>query len=323
MWTPPLVEKWVVYKMKSFKGYLEERFQDWKSGSAPAWTESLSTMLFDLPRDGIVDIHIPLSPSIMSRIWPKSIRSKAFHLTDFDGVKKLKGMQKGKKSISAFYNMDDYMITSGIKTEGGYVVELEGDVLAASPDDISSQPDKSGRRWITLSSIMNPPTAADPGLGGKAKLGGIETDIQDVLVEILGKNGKGPYRAGDTNEIAKAWSYLGKSTGGKEKSLIIKDYIDGMEKVMKKHSKPLRSVLTDYTKKKTLEPDPDSGETAMWDELVVNNFTIQMIHIGPEMSPDFDPENEDSLGKEDLGGFDYLLYDDAGDMIDYINRALI
>ena len=310
--------------MKSFKGYLQERFQDWKSGSAPAWTESLSTMLFDLPRDGIVDIHIPLSPSIMSRIWPKSIRSKAFHLTDFDGVKKLKGMQGGKRSISAFYNMDDYMITSGIKTEGGYVVELEGDVLAASPDDISSQPDKSGRRWITVSSLMNGPFDADPGLGGRTKLRGIEKDIMALLTDIMAKNDLGPYKkAMTTTEINKGWIYLGQSTGGKEKSLIIKDYIDGMEKIMKKYSKPLRSVLTDYTKKKTLDPDPDSGETAMWDELVVNNFTIQMIHIGPEMSPDFDPENEDSLGKEDLGGFDYLLYDDAGDMIDYINRALI
>jgi hypothetical protein len=310
--------------MKSFKGYLQERFQDWKSGSAPAWTESLSTMLFDLPRDGIVDIHIPLSPSIMSRIWPKSIRSKAFHLTDFDGVKKLKGMQKGRKSISAFYNMDDYMITSGIKTEGGYVVELEGDVLAASPDDISSQPDKSGRRWITVSSLLNGPFDADPGLGGKAKLRGIEEDIKALLTDIMAENDLGPYNQYmTTTEINKGWIYLGKSTGGKEKSLIIKDYIDGMENIMKKYAKPLRSILTDYTKKRTLEPDPDSGETAMWDELVVNNFTIQMIHIGPEMSPDFDPENEDSLGKEDLGGFDYLLYDDAGDMVDYINRKLI
>ena len=310
--------------MKSFKGYLQERFQDWKSGNAPAWTESLSTMLFDLPRAGLVDIHIPLSPSIMSRIWPKSIRSKAFHLTDYDGLGKLKGLQKGKRSISAFYNMDDYMIGSGIKTEGGYIVELEGDVLAASPDDISSQPDKSGRRWITVSSLMNSPFDSDPGLGGKAKLRGIEEDIKTLLTDIMAENDLGPYNQYmTTTEINKGWIYLGKSTSGKEKSLIIKDYIDGMENIMKKYAKPLRSILTDYTKKRTLEPDPDSGETAMWDELVVNNFTIQMIHIGPEMSPDFDPENEDSLGKEDLGGFDYLLYDDAGDMIDYINRALI
>ena len=30
---------------------------------AVAWTESLSTMLFDLPRDGLEDLKIPLSPS--------------------------------------------------------------------------------------------------------------------------------------------------------------------------------------------------------------------------------------------------------------------
>ena len=301
--------------MKTFKQYLKERFQEWKKAGAPAWTQSLSTMLFDLPRAGFKDLKIPLSPSIMKRVWPKSVRSKAFHLTDFDGVKKLKGMQGKKRSISVFYNIDDYMISSGIKTEGGYVVELEGDVLAASPDDISSQPDKSGRRWITFSSIMNPSTAADPGLGGKTKLKGIETDLQNLLVEILGKNGKGPYRVGDTNVIAKAWSYLGKVTDGKEKSVIIKDYIDGMEKIMKKHSKSLGSILTDYTKKRTLEPDPDSGDVAIWDELVVNNFKIQKIHVGPEFADDF---RED----DDVEGFPFEVYDDAGDMVDYINRTV-
>jgi len=317
--------------MKSFKGYLKETFQDWKSGSAPAWTESLSTMLFDLPRAGLKDIHIPLSPSIMNRIWPKSVRSKAFHLTDYDGLEKLKGMQKGKKSISAFYNIDDYIIGSGIKTHGGYVVELEGDVLAASPDDVSSQPDKSGRRWITVSSLMNPSTASDPGLGGASKLRGIEDDIQTVLVKILQDNGKDVDEKTSTTNINFEWSGLGKATGGKEKSLIIKDYIDGMEKVMKKHSKSLRSVLTDYTKKRTLEPDPDSGDVAMWDELVVNNFTIQKIHVGPEFSPDFAPLEKGEGGDRmytfgdrdaDIEGFPFELYYEVGDMVDYINRTL-
>ena len=300
--------------MKSFKGYLQERFQDWKSGNAPAWTESLSTMLFDLPRAGLVDIHIPLSPSIMSRIWPKSIRSKAFHLTDFDGVKKLKGMQKGKRSISAFYNMDDYMIVSGIKTEGGYVVELEGDVLAASPDDISSQPDKSGRRWITLSSIMNPPTAADPGLGGKAKLKGMENDINEMMLEIIMQYADDPKFMPNTN---KSWIALRQEYLNEKKilSLIIKDYIDGMEKIMKKYSAKLKSVLLDYVKKRVLEPDPDSGEISEWDELVVNNFKIQKIHVGPEFSPDFD-------GDDDIDGFPFELYDTPEDMVDYMTRTV-
>ena len=309
--------------MKSFKGYLQEKFQDWKSGSGPAWTESLSTMLFDLPRAGLKDLKIPLSSSIMNRVWPKSVRSKAFHVTDLDGVFKLTKMGK-TKSISAFYNIEDIMISSGIKTNGGYVVELEGDVLAASPDDISSQPDKSGRRWITFSSLMNPSTAADPGLGGKAKLRGIETDLEDLLVGILKKNGEDVDIVSSSNVIGLEWSALGMKHGGKTKSIIIKDYLDGMEKIMKKHSKSLRSVLTDYTKKRTLEPDPDSGDVAMWDELVINNFTIQKVHVGQEFGPDFsDPEVVDRFSKHFEGlGVSYELYDDVGDMVDYINKVV-
>ena len=294
--------------MLTFKSFLKER--------APAWTESLSTMLFDLPREGLKDLKIPLSSPIFKRIWPESIRSKVFHLTDYDGVGKLKKMQGGKKSISAFYNMEDHIIQSGIKSEGGYVVELEGDVLAAAPDDISSQPDKTGRRWLTFSSLMNPSTASDPGLGGGSKLKRIEKDLENLLVDILVKNDLGPYKKGlTTRELNRAWSYLGKSTGGKEKSIIIKDYIDGMEKIMKKYSKPLRSIFTDYTKKRTLDPDEDSGEKAMWDELVVNNFKIQKIHVGPEFADDFRDD-------DDVEGFPFEVYDDAGDMADYIARTV-
>jgi len=299
--------------MKSFKGYIKE--------AAPAWTESLSTMLFDLPREGIKDVKIPLSPSIMQRIWPKSIRSKAFHLTDYDGLGKLKKMQGKKKSISAFYNMEPIVIEYGIKSEGGYVAELEGDVLAASPDDVSSQPDKSGRRWLTLSTLMNPSTAADPGLGGKSKLRGIEKDIESMMWEIIKTHSDYPKSMLDLS-INAAWIELRSEREFYKKvmGLIIKDYIDGMEKIMKKHSKSLRSVLTDYTKKRTLDPDPDSGEKARWDELVVNNFKIQKIHVSPEFSPDF--EGDDPLGSDDIGGFPFELYDDVGDLADYITRTV-
>ncbi len=293
---------------------------------AVAWTESLSTMLFDLPREGLKDLKIPLSPAIFKRVWPESIRSKAFHLTDFEGVHKLKKIQGGKKSISAFYNMEDHMIQSGIRTQGGYVVELEGDVLAAAPDDISSQPDKTGRRWLTFSSLMNSPTASDPGLNGRSKLKRIEKDLENLLIDILVKNDLGPYKKGlTTRELNRAWSYLGKSTGGKEKSIIIKDYIDGMEKIMKKYSKPLKSVFTDYTKKRTLDPDPDSGDTAMWDELVVNKFKIQKIHVaGGYLGPDYhDDEVRDRHSKilSELG-FPFELYEDVGDLVDYITRTV-
>ena len=303
--------------MKTFKQYLKE--------GPPAWTESLSTMLFDLPRAGLKDLKIPLSPAIFKRIWPESIRSKAFHLTDDEGVRKLKKMQGGKKSISAFYNIKDFIIQSGIKSEGGYVVELEGDVLAAAPDDISSQPDKTGRRWLTWDSIYGT-------MGGGSKIKKMEKDLSELLMDLIMKYADDPGKSGMPN-VNKAWGNLGKEykSDGKGKSLIIKDYIDGVEKIMKKYSKPLRSIFTNYAKKRTLDPDEDSGEKALWDELVVNNFKIQKIHVSPEFSPDF-AELEKGEGGErmytftnkdkDIEGFPFELYYEVGDMADYIARTV-
>ena len=293
-------------KMKSFRGYLTE--------AVPAWTESLSTALFDLPRAGLKDVRIPLSPSIFKRLWPKAIRSTAFHVTDYASIPKLKKMQGKKRSISAFYNMDFDMISYGIRTEGGYVVELEGDVLAAAPDDIASAPDKSGRRWLVLSTLLDP--VGDNGMGGKTKLKGIEKDIESLLIDIMAKNDLGPYKkAMTTTEINKGWIYLGKSTGGKEKSIIIKDYIDGMEKIMKKYSKKLGPLFTDYTKNRTLNVDPDSGDVPQWDELVINNFKIKKIHVGQEYADDF-------MDDKDIEGFPFQLWTDDKELSDHITKIV-
>ena len=299
--------------MKTFKRYLTEiGVNPFKIVGAPAWTESLSTLLFDINTEGMKGIMIPLSPAIMRRIWPKPVRTTVFHLTDFTGLGNLKKMQGGKKSISAFFNMDSMIIQTGIKSEGGYVIEMEADVLIASQDDLSSQPDKTGRRWVTFSSLMNPPTDPMPGLGGGRSLKRMENDIKEMVVELIVKYAEDP---SPFPNVAKAWSYLGKEVGGKEKSLVIKDYLDGMEVIMKKHSKTLGKLLTAYTKKRIAEPDPDSGDRPMWDELVVNNFKIKMVHVSPEFSPDFEDE-------EDIDGFSFKLYDDVGDMTDYIDRKI-
>ncbi len=290
--------------MRSFKGYLKE--------AAPAWTESLSTALFDLPRAGLKDVRIPLSPSIFKRLWPKSIRSTAFHVTNYDGIVKLKKMQGGKRSISAFYNMDYDMISYGIRTEGGYVVELEGDVLAAAPDDIASAPDKSGRRWITLSTLLDP--ISDHGFGGGTKLKGFENEIKEMMIDIIMKWADDPVGMPNVN---KAWGHLGKEykNEGKILSQIIKDYIDGMEKIMKKYSRKLGPLFTDYTKKRTLNVDPDSGDVPQWDELVVNNFKIKKIHVGQEYSEDFQDD-------DDIEGFPFELWQDDRDLSDYIAKIV-
>ena len=283
--------------MITFKQYLKE---------VPAWTESLSKMLFDLPRAGLKDLKIPLSSPIFKRIWPESVRSKCFHVTGFDGVRALKKMQGKKKSISAFYNIKPASIEDGIQTDGGFVVEMMADILVAAPDDIGSQPDKTGRRWLVWETILK-------GMGGGSKIKKMEKDLENLLVEILLKNGKDVKGIHQT-VIGGSWSQLGRKSDGKTKSLIIKDYIDGMEKIMKKYSKPLHSIFKDYTKKRTLDPDEDSGDTELWDELVVNNVKIEKVHIS----------SGDEEGEWDETDFDLPLIEwkDSGDLADYIARTV-
>jgi hypothetical protein len=71
--------------------------------------------------------------------------------------------------------------------------------------------------------------------------------------------------------------------------------------------------------------DSDSGEKAMWDELVVNNFKIQKIHVaGGGLGPDYhDDEVRDRHSKilSELG-FPFELYEDVGDLVDYITRTV-
>ena len=302
--------------MKRFKQYIAEIGVDpFKIIGAPAWTESLSTMLFDLQDGGLKNIMIPLSPAIMRRIWPKPVRTTVFHLTDEGSILKLKGMQGGKKSISAFFNMDAMVIQDGIKSEGGFIVEMDADILIASQDDLSSQPDKTGRRWITFQSLTNSPTAPIPGLGGKAKLRGMEKDIEKMLWKIIKTHSAYPNQTEPT--VAAAWVELGDERRFYKKilSLIIRDYLDGMEGVMKKNSRTLGNLLTAYTKKRIQDEDPDSGDRPYWDELVVNNFKIKMVHISPLYGELYQDE-------EDIDGFPFKLYDDVGDMTDYIDRKI-
>ena len=301
--------------MKSFKRYLTEiGVNPFKIVGAPAWTESLSTLLFDISTEGMKGIMIPLSPAIMRRIWPKPVRTTVFHLTDFTGLGKLKGMQGGKRSISAFFNIDDIVIQTGIKSEGGYIIEMDADILIASQDDLSSQPDKTGRRWVTFQSLTNSPTDPMPGLGGGRKLIGMKKDIENMLWGIIKTHAEYPELDWS---IDKAWMELRteRVKDGKIMSLIIRDYLDGMEGVMKKNSRILGNLLTAYTKKRIQDEDPDSGDRPYWDELVVNNFKIKMVHISPLYGELYQDE-------EDIDGFPFKLYDDVGDMTDYIDRKI-
>ena len=248
--------------MKSFKYFITE-------ATDQKWQQSLSSLIFDTGKEEnfYLDVPIPLSSSIFKRVWPDDIRTTVFHLTDGDGLDKLVRLQGKKKSISAFTSMDRYYYSRGVQTAGGIVAEIDGNVLIAAPTDIMSIPDNTGRRWTSFRAIS-----------GREKFGRIDDQtIQSIGrgVEKLFKQLITTYYPDKLQSYSKKlantqWQYIGQHPLS-DKRKIIADYIDGMEKVIKKHSAKLRGVFTRYLDRRRTD---DS-----WDELIVNDIKIEKVHV--------------------------------------------
>jgi hypothetical protein len=234
--------------MKSFKGYLKE---------GVAWQRSTSEMVFDFGEK--YAIKIPVSSAILDKVFPDKIRTTVFHLTDVTKVEDLIRLQKKQKMVSSFFFMDTNYLTMGIKTGGGVVAELDGNVVVSAESDIMSMPDKQGRRWIELVSL--------------SQYGAIEDDAVDVIDKLGDK-----YNWHKDNEIfgygedpfGKYWELQG-LLDNKSKSLLIKDYIDGMTAVLKKNKTTVEKALRDYSNKRVTKRS--------WDEQLVNKFTIEKLHL--------------------------------------------
>lgn len=248
--------------MKSFKYFITE-------ATDQKWQQSLSSLIFDTGREEnfYLDVPIPLSSSIFKRVWPDDIRTTVFHLTDVDGLDKLVKLQGKKKSISAFTSMDRYYYSRGVQTEGGIVAEIDGNVLIAAPTDIMSRPDNTGRRWTAFRAIS-----------GREKFGRID----DLTIKSIGKDVEKLFKQLITTyypdklqpyskKLANTqWQYIGAHPLS-DKRKIIADYIDGMEKIIKKHSAKLRGVFTRYLDRRRTDD--------AWDEIIVNDIKIKQVHI--------------------------------------------
>ena len=301
--------------MKTFKSYITEVSRQ----------SSLSSLLFDFKRHSVDDVMIPLGSSIIERLWPDKIRSKVFHITDENGVEQLKKMQKSKKAISAFFNMDSYFLESGIQTDGGFVAELTGDILVAGPDDLNTEVDKSGRRYLKFQTLRQGYDGG--GLGGGAKLGGMKRDLISMFKRLVDEYDEWiepDSILGSVKNIKKdpffAWEMIGtniKAASRRTQSFVfnmaIKDYLDEIEKVMKKNSKVLKSLFYDYAKNKIFRYEKDK-EQSQWDEIVVNNFVVNKVHVTPAYSHSY--EDDDTIH-----GFPIVLYDDIWNLERYIQKT--
>jgi len=67
------------------------------------------------------------------------------------------------------------------------------------------------------------------------------------------------------------WRMAERKVDKKTMSLIIKDYMDGMEKVIKKNIDTFSSAMLSYAKKRSTD--------LSWDEQIVNNFKVKAAHF--------------------------------------------
>ena len=241
--------------MKTFKQYLNERME---RGT------SLSDLLF-LPRIGWYDqLMIPISSSMYKRIWPDTLRATVFHTTDAKGVKKIAKLQGKKSQISAFFEMQSRYMEIGVATQGGVhsVLEMDADVLLSAKGDVMSHLDKSGRRWTSIADLQE--------TSRYTNFGKVLRDIEKMFSALVPKYlTRGEFQ--DYSTIFQIWAMAKRKVDSKTMSLIIKDYMDGMEKVIKDNIKTFEDVMLSYAKKRTTDYS--------WDEQVVNNIKVKTAHF--------------------------------------------
>ena len=252
--------------------------------------KSTSTLVFEVGSQGQGSsaLKIPISGPMFKRIWPDTIRATVFHVLDAEDIYDLKKLEGKKKSISAFFSMMAKQMESGIAGGGGVVAELEADVIVSARDDIMSQVDKAGRRWVEMSWFENAAGRGD-GAGFQAVERELNVLIRNLVLKylepILGDKAR-------TEQEFYLWAkmkhYLKDS---KKLSLIIKDYFDGVEKVIKKNKEVMGSIFYSYAKSKRQTENS-------WDEQIVNNIKIKKLHWIPK-----DEEIEAEEQQENIDAF--------------------
>ena len=241
--------------MKSFKQYLKERLE---RGT------SLSDLLF-LPKITEYNrLMIPISSSMFKRIWPDTLRATVFHTTDEKGVKNIAKLQGKKSQISAFFEMQSRYMEIGVATQGGVhsVLEMDADVLLSAKGDVMSHLDKSGRRWTSIADLQE--------TSRYTNFGKVLRDIEKMFSALVPKYlTRGEFQ--DYSTIFQIWHMAKRKVDSKTMSLIIRDYMDGMEKVIKDNLDTFSSVMRSYVKKRQSDYS--------WDEQIVNNIKVKKAHL--------------------------------------------
>ena len=294
--------------MKSFKQYLREFAQ-----------QSTSDYVFNLGYDSS-SLKIPISGPMFKRIWPDTIRTTVFHTTDLGGLANLKKLEGGKKSISAFFSMMSRYMETGVATgdDVHVVVEMDADVLVSARDDIMSEVDKQGRRWVMMSWF-------EYQTRERSKFSKVEKDLNTLIANLVKKHipkdkeiQQTKHFGKDAGAVFEIWGNMKKHLkgDGKKLRLVIKDYFDGVEKIIKKNKEVMGDIFYGYAKSKRMTDNS-------WDEQIVNNIDIYKIHIWPD-GPGVWRQEEDEIKQQitDISNWPIKVWDASIDLEIYTRKVV-
>ena len=222
---------------------------------------------------------LPISGSIFKRVFPKQVRTTTFHVTNFRYFDQLYAIQNSRRSISTFANMDRKSIYQGIQSGSGLVVEVEGNVLAAAREDVMSIPELSGRRMMAFNFFRGP--------WGEKDVMKMQKGLERLLKTLVDRyytafgDDYGNMVPSPRDDDFTKWRHIraaydqAKSkrdrTAGRTMQKIVKEYMDGVEKVFMQNAKQVQDTLTRYIERKKTDEQ--------WDEIVVDDFNIKKVYI--------------------------------------------
>jgi hypothetical protein len=199
----------------------------------------------------------------------------------------IKGQNK-KRGLAGFLSMKDSWLMKGVVSGGGYVFELEADLLGSFERDVGSGVDKTGRRWIILGDLLSAGTYnADGEDLSMNDLGSLPKDIEKFANKMISEYGSASGNLGEDwkelPDIIQDNYGIGKEAG-KVLSRIIRGYIDTCNKSYEKNADKIKAALTKNLEKKFVRTS--------YDEIIVNNYKIKKMHVNHEYYPYMLHDNE-------------------------------
>jgi hypothetical protein len=143
--------------------------------------------------------------------------------------------------------------------------------------------DRTGRRWTSISDLKE--------TSRWTKFAAVEKDLQKMFDPLVKKYLKrGEFQENAT--VWELWRMAERKVDKKTMGLIIKDYMDGMEKVIKKNIDTFSSAMLSYAKKRSTD--------LSWDEQIVNNIKVKTAHFFKLPLQIAQPEKDHSLYPEQV-----------------------